>query len=80
MAINPIDNLVNQVLDKLPQGADALRDDVNQNLKVALSIALKKMDLVTRDEFDVQKAVLEKTREKLNQLEKQVQELEQSSA
>ncbi len=78
MAINPIEDLVNQVLDKLPQGADALRDDVNQNLKAGLTIALKKMDLVTRDEFDVQKAVLEKTREKLNQLEKQVQALERS--
>ena len=78
MAINPIDSLVNQILDKLPHGADALRDDVNQNLKAGLTIALKKMDLVTRDEFDVQKAVLEKTREKLELLEKQVRELEQS--
>ncbi len=78
MSINPIENLVNQVLDKLPQGADALRDDINQNLKVGLTVALKKMELVTRDEFDAQKAVLEKTREKLAQLEKQVQDLEQS--
>ncbi len=76
MALNPIENLVNQVLDKLPQGADLLREDINQNLKVGLTIALKKIDLVTRDEFDVQKAVLEKTREKLNQLEKQLSELE----
>ncbi len=78
MTINPIDNLVNQILDKLPQGADLLREDVNKNLKVGLTIALKKMDLVTRDEFDVQKEVLEKTREKLNQLEKQLSELEKS--
>jgi len=78
MALNPIENLVNQVLDKLPQGADLLREDINQNLKVGLTIALKKMDLVTRDEFDVQKAVLEKTREKLNLLEKQLSELEKS--
>jgi len=76
MASNPIDTLVNQILDKLPQGTDALRDDVNHTLKTGLSLALKKMDLVTRDEFDVQKAVLEKTREKLQLLEKQVAELE----
>ena len=78
MAINPIDNLVNQILDNLPQGADALREDINHNLKVGLTVALKKMDLVTRDEFDVQKAVLEKTREKLRQLEQQIRELESS--
>jgi len=78
MTINPIDNLVNQVLDKLPQGADALREDINHNLKAGLTIALKRMDLVTRDEFDAQKAVLEKTREKLTLLEKRLAELEQS--
>lgn len=78
MTLNPIDNLVNKILDKLPQGADVLRDDINQSLKTGLTIALKKMDLVTRDEFDIQKAVLEKTREKLEQLEKQVQALEQT--
>lgn len=76
MTNNPIENLVNQILDKLPQGTDTLRDDVNQTLKTGLTVALKKMDLVTRDEFDVQKAVLEKTREKLNQLEKRVMEME----
>ncbi|VAW99599.1 hypothetical protein MNBD_GAMMA21-1654 [hydrothermal vent metagenome] len=78
MTLNLIDNLVNQILDKLPQGADVLRDDINQSLKTGLTIALKKMHLVTRDEFDIQKAVLEKTREKLEQLEKQVQALEQT--
>ncbi len=76
MAINPIDNLVNEILAKLPQGADALRDDVNNTLKASLSAALKKMDLVTRDEFDVQRAVLEKTREQLKQLEAKLAELE----
>jgi len=77
MAINPIDNLVNEILNKLPSGADALRDDVNNTLKASLSAALKKMDLVTRDEFDVQRAVLEKTREQLKQLEARLAELEQ---
>jgi len=78
MGLNPIDNMVNQILDKLPQGADVLRDDINQSLKTGLTIALKRMDLVTRDEFDVQKAVLAKTREKLEQLEKQLHALEKS--
>ena len=76
MSINPIDNLVNEILNKLPQGSDVLADDVNQNLKAAITAAMKKMNLVTRDEFDVQRAVLEKTREKLAELEQAVKELE----
>ncbi len=76
MSINPIDTLVNEILKKLPQGADALRNDVNNTLKTSLSAALKKMDLITRDEFDVQRAVLEKTREQLKQLEARLAELE----
>lgn len=76
MSGNPIDMLVDQILSKLPQSADLMRDDINQSLKTALTAALKKMDLVTRDEFDAQKAVLEKTREKLKQLELQIAALE----
>jgi hypothetical protein len=79
MAINPIDNLVNEVLSKLPQGAGAFREDVNTTLKTSLRAALKKMDLVTRDEFDIQRAVLEKTREQLKQLEARLAELEKSA-
>jgi len=77
MAINPIDNLVNEILSKLPQGTDALRDDINSTFKASLSAALKKMDLVTRDEFDIQRAVLDKTRQQLKQLEARLAELEQ---
>lgn len=76
MAINPIDNLVNEILNKLPQGSEALRDDVNNTLKTSLTAALKKMNLVTRDEFDVQRAVLDKTREQLKELESRLARLE----
>lgn len=76
MTNNPIDNLVNEILSKLPQGADTFRDDVNNTLKAGLTAALKKMDLVTREEFDVQRAVLEKTREQVKQLAARLAELE----
>lgn len=76
MAINPIDNLVNEILNKLPQGSEALRDDVNNTLRTSLTAALKKMNLVTRDEFDVQRAVLDKTREQLKELESRLARLE----
>lgn len=76
MAINPIDDLVNDILSKLPQGAETLAEDVNNTLKASLTAALKKMDLVTRDEFDIQRAVLDKTREQVKQLEARLAEIE----
>lgn len=50
--------------------------DVEKNLKAALTGALAKLDLVTREEFDVQAQVLARTREKLMQLEQRVAKLE----
>ncbi len=50
-----------------------------QEMKAAVQSAMGKMDLVTREEFDAQAAVLQRTRERLEQLEKQLAELEQSS-
>lgn len=78
MSINPIDNLVNEILNRLPQGSDVLREDLNNNLRTAILAAMKKLNLVTRDEFDAQRAVLEKTREKLNELDAIVRKLEKS--
>lgn len=50
--------------------------DVEKNLRAALAGLFGKLDLVTREEFDVQRAVLLRTREKLEALERQVAELE----
>jgi hypothetical protein len=50
--------------------------DLEQNLKAGLSGWLSKLDLVTREEFDVQAEVLSRTREKLSQLETRLKELE----
>ena len=54
-------------------------DDLEQNFRSVLKGGLQKLDLVTREEFEVQEAVLARTREKLEALEKQVAELEGSS-
>jgi BMFP domain-containing protein YqiC len=50
--------------------------DIEQNLKAGLSGWLSKLDLVTREEFDVQAEVLSRTREKLARLEARLSELE----
>ncbi len=57
-------------------GAATLGQEVEQQLKAAITATLEKMDLVTRDEFEAQKAVLLRSRELLHRLEQQLAELE----
>jgi len=71
-----LDELARGVLDKLPAGFQAVQQDMEKNLRAALQAALAKMELVTRDEFEVQSAVLQRSREKLEALEARVAELE----
>ncbi len=63
-------------MDGLPKGFQTLQADVEKNLHSLVQAALSRMNLVTREEFDVQSAVLRRTREKLDRLEKQLAELE----
>lgn len=56
--------------------AQALSDDVKQQLRAAMMAAFDKLDLVSREEFDAQRAVLARTREKIDALEKQLAALE----
>ena len=72
-----LDDMVNQLLGSLPGGLRDLKADTEKNLRAALHSTLSKMDLVTRQEFDIQQGVLARTRAKLEALEKQVAELEQ---
>ena len=71
-----LDELARKLSDLVPPGMAAAREDLAQNFKAALQSGLAKLDLVTREEFDVQRAVLLRTREKLEQMERQVAELE----
>ena len=54
--------------------------DVEKNLRALLSSAFSRLDLVTREEFDIQQDVLKRTREKLDQMEARVAELESGQA
>ena len=72
-----LDDLARQLAQSLPQNLRALGGDLERNFKAMLQSGLERMDLVTREEFDVQSAVLERTREKLEALEARLGELEQ---
>jgi BMFP domain-containing protein YqiC len=73
-----LDDLAKRVAGSLPGSIQLLQQDLQKNLRSALESGLSHLDLVTREEFDVQSAVLARTREKLERLEQQVAELEQA--
>jgi BMFP domain-containing protein YqiC len=72
-----IDDLARQITNNLPAGVKAMQQDVEKNIRTLLQNTFSRLDLVTREEFDVQARVLARTREKLDALEKLVTELEQ---
>lgn len=70
------DDLSRRVADGMPRGLQVLQDDLQRNLRSALESTLGRLNLVTREEFEVQQAVLQRTREKLKALEDRVAALE----
>jgi BMFP domain-containing protein YqiC len=78
MAFDPrlIDDLARRLAGSVPEGMLALRRDLEQNFKGVLQSQLASLDLVTREEFDVQATVLKRTREKLAALEQRLAGLE----
>lgn len=72
-----LDNLVKRLGNSLPSGLQHLHEDLEKNFRAVLRSSFAKMDLVTREEFDIQRAVLARTREKLETLESKVAELEE---
>ena len=71
-----LDELARRLSSLVPPGLKEGREELQQNFKSVLQAGLGKLDLVTREEFDVQRAVLLRTREKLEKLERSVEELE----
>lgn len=74
--LNQIDDLARRLSDLVPPGLRESREELQATFKRVLQAGLAKLDLVTREEFEVQRAVLLKTREKLDALETAVRELE----
>jgi BMFP domain-containing protein YqiC len=75
-----IDDLARRLAEAVPQNLRAVGEDLERNFKSLLQSGLEKMDLVTREEFDVQVAVLARTREKLEALEDRLAEMQESDS
>ncbi|HEX5788392.1 MAG TPA: accessory factor UbiK family protein [Woeseiaceae bacterium] len=71
-----IERLASRLAESLPANLRAMQDEIEANFRSVLAQGLAKLDLVTREEFEVQEAVLARTREKLDALEAKVRALE----
>jgi ubiquinone biosynthesis accessory factor UbiK len=71
-----LDEFAQRFTSALPSGLADVKGDVEKNLHALLQSTLSRLDLVSREEFEVQKAILAKTRSRLEELEKRVEQLE----
>ena len=74
------DDIARRIQANLPPGLDEVREDVTRNIRAVIAAGIARMDLVEREEFDVQCAVLARTREKVEALERRVRALEEQRA
>lgn len=75
-----IDDIARRLAEGLPESARLLRRDIESNFRAVLRASLGRLDLTTREEFEIQSRVLERTRAALHELEQRVASLEQRIA
>ncbi len=66
--------LVEKISSMIPEGSQEFKNELESNIKILLEDYLKRLNLVSREEFDVQKEVLLKTRLKIEELEKKLED------
>lgn len=74
--LRKIEEIAGNIARVLPAGNDQIRTEIRNNVRLVLESAFARMNLVTREEFDAQAMLLRRTREKLEELEKLVAEME----
>lgn len=73
---SPFEEMIKKFSEAVPEQLKNAQQDMESNVRGILESGLQKMNLVTREEFEIQTAVLQRTREKLEALEKRMTELE----
>ena len=76
MSDKSIENLARKLAESVPEGLRSVREDLESNFRSVLRSGISKLARVTREEFEVQEAVLGRTREKLERLEAKLEEIE----
>lgn len=70
------DELSKKLADSIPENVKTMRNDMEKHFRNIIQATFSKLDLITREEFDIQSLVLSKTRGKLEKLEQRVEALE----
>ena len=73
-----LNDLARKLSQALPNDLQLLKGDIEKTFQAILQASFSRMNLVSREEFDVQKSVLLKTRQQLERLEARVEELEKA--
>ena len=71
-----IEMAISDITKILPEDINVLKDDLEKNIRASLNATFSKMELVTREEFDIQTSLLNRTRTKLEELQKKLSEIE----
>ncbi len=72
-----LDDVAKKISENLPSGVQEIQEDIEKHIRSAVQTGLAKLDLVTREEFDVQSEVLTRTRMKLEALDAKIKSLEE---
>lgn len=73
-----IDELVAKLKESLPDEVGNLKQAGEEKFKLVLGSALQKLEVVSREEYDIQTEVLQRTRQRVEDLERRISELEKS--
>ena len=74
-----LNEIISSIIDIIPADLEYLKNDFEKHIKTVLAEKLDKMEIVTQEEFDIQKKVLARTRQKLEKLEAQVTKLTENN-
>ncbi len=72
------DEFIKRIFENIPDDLRKGKEDFDKNLRAAINAAMSNMNLVTREEFDIQSTLLSRTRELVDELDAKVKELESS--
>ncbi|ANO33999.1 accessory factor UbiK family protein [Vibrio breoganii] len=72
-----LEQIAKQIHESMPQPVKDLGTDVDQKVRQVIQSQLNKLDVISREEFEVQTQVLLRTRQKLNEMEKKMADLEE---
>jgi len=75
-----LDELARRLTGMIPEDVKGAREDLSKNFRSVLQSSLQRLELVTREEFEVQREILRRTRNKLEQLERQIGEMESAQS